>query len=81
MTDKKIRVFTTPTCAYCIVLKKWLEEKGVDYEEIDITQHEEEQERMVEKTGQVGVPVTEIEGEMVVGFEKDKIAQLLGIKE
>ncbi len=80
MENKKIRIFTTPTCAYCIVLKRWLEEKGVEYEEVDITQHEEEQERMIEKTGQVGVPVAEIGEEMVVGFDKEKISSLLNIE-
>ncbi len=81
MTDKKVKIYSTPTCTYCVVLKKYLEEKGVDYEDVDVSQDLDAQKEMVEKTGQMGVPVVDIEGEIVIGFEREKIANLLGIKE
>ncbi len=76
----KIKVYTTPTCTYCIVLKKYLGEKGFDYEEVDISENDEERKRVVEKTGQMGVPVTEVNGEFIVGFEKGKLNKALGIE-
>ncbi len=81
MEEKNIRVFSTPTCVYCIVLKRWLDEKGVNYNEIDVSQDEEAQKEMVQKTGQMGVPVIMIDEEVVVGFDKEKIAKILNIQD
>ncbi len=78
---KKVRIYSTPTCTYCIVLKRYLDEKGVDYEEVDISKDEKAQKEMVEKTGQMGVPVTEIGEELVIGFDKNKIEELLDDKQ
>ncbi len=78
---KKIRVYSTPTCTYCVILKKYLEEKNVDYEEIDVSQKEEEQKRMIEKTGQMGVPVIEIDEEnFIIGFDREKLEEALNIE-
>ncbi len=73
----KIKVYTTPTCAFCPAVKKFLDEKGVSYEEIDITENPEAAEEMKEKTGQMGVPVTVIGEEVVVGYNKNKLEKLL----
>jgi len=73
-----IRVFSTPSCPYCVNLKQYLDEKGFKYEDIDVAEAREE---MISKSKQMGVPVAEINGEIVVGFDKAKIDQLLGIKE
>jgi glutaredoxin-like YruB-family protein len=81
MENKNIRVFSTPTCVYCIVLKKWLDEKGVSYNEVDVSQDEEAQKEMVQKTGQMGVPVIMIDEEVVVGFDKERIAKILNIQD
>ncbi len=77
----KIKIYSTPTCTYCIILKKYLEEKGIEYEEVDVSQDEAAQKEMVEKTGQMGVPVSEINGEFIAGFDKEKINKLLKIEE
>lgn len=77
----KVKVYSTPTCTYCIILKKYLEEKGVEYDEVDVSQNEEEQKRMVEMTGQMGVPVVEYEGKFITGFDKEEINELLNINE
>lgn len=73
----KIKVYTTPTCAFCLPVKKVLDEKGVEYEEIDITQDEKAAEELKEKTGQMGVPVTIIGDEVVIGYDKKKLEELL----
>lgn len=75
----KVRVFSTPTCPYCITLKAFLDDKGIEYQYIDVSQDEAARDEMVEKTGQRGVPVIEIDGQMIIGFDKEKISQLLGL--
>jgi len=77
----KIRIFSTPTCPYCITLKEYLKDKGFDFEDIDVSQDEKAREEMVEKTGQMGVPVVEIDGKIIIGFDKEKISELLKIKD
>ncbi len=78
---KKIRVYSTPTCTYCVILKKYLGEKNIDYEEVDVSQNEEEQKRMVEKTGQMSVPVIEIdEDRFIIGFDREEIEKALNIE-
>jgi len=76
----KIKLYTTPTCTYCVLLKKYLDEKNVEYEEVDVSEDEEAQKRMVEKSGQMGVPVVETEEEkFIVGFNKEEINKELGL--
>ncbi len=77
----KIRIFSTPTCPYCVTLKGYLKEKGIKFEDINVAVDQEAAKEMVEKSGQMGVPVSEINGEIIIGFDKTKINQLLGIKE
>ena len=76
----KVKVYSTSMCPYCVVLKKFLEEHNIEFEDIDVSQNEEAAKEMIEKSGQMGVPIIEINGEIVVGFEKEKISTLLNIK-
>jgi len=76
-----VKVYSTPTCPYCVTLKKFLKEKGIDFADIDVSSDENELKEMIEKSGQMGVPVVDIDGEIVVGFNRDKIMELLNIKE
>ena len=75
----KVKLYSTPTCVYCITLKKFLEEKKVEFQEIDISQDKEAADEMIKRTGQMGVPVIEIDGKMIVGFNRDKISKLLNL--
>ena len=77
--DKKIRVFSTPTCPYCIGVKQFLKENNVEFEDIDVSANEEAAQEMTEKSGQMGVPVLDIDGEIIVGFDRDKITALLAL--
>ncbi|MFH1461022.1 MAG: glutaredoxin domain-containing protein, partial [Patescibacteria group bacterium] len=69
------------TCPYCVTLKAYLDEKGFKYEDIDVAENKEAAQEMIDKSGQMGVPVSEIGKEIVIGFDKEKINQLLNIKE
>lgn len=73
----KIRVFSTPFCPYCITLKEFLKQNQVEFEDIDVSTDQEALNEMIEKSGQTGVPVIEIDDEIVVGFNKEKISKML----
>ncbi|MBL7084616.1 MAG: glutaredoxin family protein [Candidatus Omnitrophica bacterium] len=77
--DKKVKVYSTPTCPYCIRLKDFLKQNNVAFEDIDLSSNQQAAQEMIDKTGQMGVPVVDIDGEIVVGFDKERISQLLGI--
>ena len=77
----KVRVFITPACPYCYTLKEWLKEHQVEFEDIDVSKDAQAREEMIKKSGQIGVPVVEIDGQFIIGFDKEKICQLLKLKE
>ena len=76
---KKVKVYSTATCPYCRMLKDFLNEKQVPFENVDVGQDREAVKEMREKSGQMGVPVVDIEGKIIVGFEKDAITKELGL--
>jgi len=75
----KVKVYSTPTCPYCVTLKEFLKANDIELEDIDVSQDMEAQKDMVERSGQMGVPVVDIDGEMVVGFDRERISKLLNI--
>ncbi|MBZ9572974.1 thioredoxin family protein [Patescibacteria group bacterium] len=77
----KVKVFTTQICPYCVALKEFLKEHNIEFEEINVSEDLKAQKEMIEKSGQMGVPVVEIDGEIVVGFDREKITKLLIIKD
>lgn len=77
---KQVTVYTTPSCSWCTTLKTYLDQKQVRYREINVASDTSAAEIMVRKSGQQGVPQTEISGQMIVGFDKNRINQLLEIK-
>jgi len=76
----KITVYSTPTCVYCKMAKAYFDEKGIAYEDKDVTTDIDAQKAMIEKSGQMGVPVIDIDGQIVVGFDKPRIVSFLGIE-
>ena len=78
--SKSVRVYSTPTCPYCAKAKQFLEDNNIEFENIDVSSDQQKVQEMVEKSGQMGVPVLDIEGEIIVGFDKEKISQALGIQ-
>lgn len=75
----KVRVFSTPTCPYCITLKEFLKNNDINFEDIDVSQNKTAAEEMIKKSGQMGVPVVDIDGEFIIGFDKIKISKLLNL--
>jgi len=77
--DKKVKIYSTPTCPFCMMAKKFLKENNIDFEDIDVSADQTKAQEMVQKTGQMAVPVIDIDGEIIVGFDKEKIRKALGL--
>ncbi|MGB9598373.1 MAG: glutaredoxin family protein [Minisyncoccales bacterium] len=77
---KKVIVYSTPFCHFCHSLKEYLKENKIPFEDFDVSQDEEKLKEMVKKSGQMGVPVIEIDNQIIVGFDKEKIDQALELK-
>ncbi len=77
--QKKVIVFSTPTCSWCHKLKSYLRSSGVRFKDIDVSRDASAARDMVRKTGQQGVPQTWIDGKPVVGFDKAAIDRMLGL--
>ncbi len=77
--EKKVIIYTTPICPYCQAIKDYFNDNDIEYEEKDISQDKKARDKMVKKSGSKGVPVVEINGEIIIGFDKKKIASLLNI--
>ncbi len=74
-----IKIYSTPTCVYCKTLKEYLAKNDFKFEDIDVSKDEKELQKMIKNSGQMEVPILDIEGEIVVGFDKEKIDKLLKI--
>ena len=72
-----VKIYSTPTCPWCKKAKQYLDEKAIKYESIDVSSNEVAQKEMIEKSGQMGVPVLDIGGKIVIGFDKEKIDEIL----
>ena len=80
--DKKIEIYSSPTCPYCVDLKKFLDERNITYIEYDVTADAEKREELIKRSQQVGIPIMFIDdSEMIDGFDKEKIMASLGLSE
>lgn len=75
--QKNVVVYSTPTCPYCYQAKSYLADKGVPFTEKDVAADMEARDEMVRKSGQLGVPVIEVDGNVIVGFNRPKLDELL----
>lgn len=75
----KVKVFSTTTCPWCTKAKTYLKEHKIEYEDFDVAKDVDARNEMMQKSGQMGVPVLDIDGEIVIGFDQEKINQLLKI--
>lgn len=76
----KVEIYTTPTCAYCKMAKEFFKENNVEYMEYDVSKDQTRAQEMMQKTGMFAVPVIVVDGkDIVVGFDKAKLKELLGI--
>jgi glutaredoxin-like YruB-family protein len=78
--QKRVTVYSTPTCSWCNTLKTHLRKNGIRFTDIDVSKDQKAAEAMVKKSGQQGVPQMEVNGQIIVGFDKVKINQMLEIK-
>lgn len=76
----KVTVYTTTTCPYCDMAKRYLKENKIEYKEVNVQNDPKAATEMVEKSGQMGVPVLDINGEIIIGFDKDAIRKALKLK-
>jgi glutaredoxin 3 len=74
----KVAVYSTPTCPYCRLAKDYLNEKGIEFADYNVATDLEARNVMVQKSGQLGVPVIEVDGQVIVGFNKQKLEELIG---
>ena len=77
MNNKKVIVYSTPTCPYCVYTKKYFNDNNIEFEDIDVSRDRVKAQEMIEKSGQMGVPVIDIDGEILVGFQPTVFEQLL----
>ena len=78
--QKTVKVYSTPTCPWCIRTKQFLKDSNVVFQDLDVSGNQQAAEEMIQKSGQMGVPVLEIDGNIVVGFDKEKIKEALDLK-
>ena len=77
--DKTVKVYSTATCPYCVRAKQFLRENNITFQDIDVSSDQAAADDMIRKSGQMGVPVLDIDGKIIVGFDKERIKQALGI--
>ena len=75
-----VKVYSTNFCPYCKMAKEFLKEKNISFEDINVQENKEAAREMIEKSGQTGVPVIEIDGQIVIGFNLEQIKKLLKIE-
>ena len=75
----KVKIYTTTTCPWCIKTKEFLKANNVKYEEVNVGENEQARNEMFEKSGQFGVPVTDVNGTIIVGYDKEALKKALGL--
>ena len=75
-----VKMFTTPTCGYCRQAKDFFNDNNVSFSEVDVTKDQVALRDIADRSGQMGVPVIDVDGEIVIGFDRERLAQLLEIK-
>jgi glutaredoxin-like YruB-family protein len=79
MTEHKIKVYSTDACPWCHKAKDWLKENNIEFEDINVGEDQEAAKEMAEKSGQRGVPVIMVDDEIIIGFNEEKLKELLGL--
>lgn len=77
--DKNVTIYSTPTCHFCQMAKEFFKEKGVGYTEFNVAQDLEKRQEMIQKSGQMGVPVIFVGNDLIIGFDKERLASSLGV--
>ena len=77
--DKTVTIYSTPTCHFCQMTKDFLKEKGITYTDYDVASDLEKRQEMIQKSGQMGVPVIFVGDDMIIGFDQARLSSTLGI--
>ena len=77
--DKTVTIYSTPTCHFCHMAKDFLKEKGIAYTGYDVAHDLAKRQEMIQKSGQMGVPVIFVGEEMIIGFDKERLTSTLGV--
>ncbi len=75
MAKPNVKIYTTPTCVYCKAAKEFMKENKINFKEIDVSKNQKAAKEMIEKSGQMGVPVLDIDGKIILGFDQEAIEQ------
>ncbi len=75
-----VLIYTTPTCGFCKQAKTFMKEKNIPFEEKDVSVDQTAMQDMLTKSGQLGVPVIDVDGTIIVGFDQAKLAAALGLE-
>lgn len=76
---KKVMIYTTPSCMWCQKAKEYFKAQNIPFEEIDVSRNRQQAQEMIRKSGQMGVPVIDIEGKIILGFDQPSINKTLGL--
>lgn len=77
--SKNVKVYSTPACPFCVMAKQFLKNNNIGFEDIDVSVNQAAAEEMIHKSGQMKVPVIDIDGDIIVGFDKQRIKNVLGL--
>ena len=75
-----VKIYTTPSCVYCRMSKDFFQQNSIQYQELNVATDAVARDEMIKKSGQFGVPVIDIDGELVIGFDRARLSELLGVK-
>jgi glutaredoxin 3 len=76
---KKVEIYTTPTCSFCKMAKEFFQENNIEYTEYNVAEDAAKRDELIQKSGQMGVPVILVDGEIVTGYDEEKLRSLLGL--
>jgi glutaredoxin-like YruB-family protein len=76
----KVKIYTTPSCVYCKMTKEFFKQNNVEYDEMNVAMDATARDEMVQKSGQLGVPVIDVDGKIIIGFDERKLKETLGLK-
>lgn len=79
LNQPNVTIYSTPTCVYCRLAKNYFQQQGIQYNEVDVASDQKAAEEMIEKSGQLGVPVLDIGGKIIVGFDQPAIREALDL--
>ena len=77
----KVKIYSTDTCPYCTIAKNWLKKHNIEFKEVNVATDLEARQEMFNKSGQMGVPVIDIDGQIIIGFDQQALKRLLNIKD